>query len=102
MVICSHTRVSDAGAQENCQINGHLTYTRQGIPKSLLEYYGYYALCYNTSTVARLMYLHNYKPFMSLYNTDENVFFLTAFLAPVSQQTVDQIHEMAVEYFKTL
>ena len=70
--------------------------------KSLLEYYGYYALCYNTSTVARLMYLHNYKPFMSLYNSDENVFFLTAFLAPVSQQTVDQIHEMAVEYFKTL
>jgi hypothetical protein len=70
--------------------------------KSLLEYYGYFALGYNTATVARLMYLHNYEPFMSLYNANENVFNLTAFIGSAPQQIIDQIHEMAVEYFKTL
>lgn len=70
--------------------------------KSLLEYYGYFALSYNTATVARLMYLRNYEPFMSLYNTNESVFNLTAFLGLASQQIIDQVHEMAVEYFKTL
>jgi hypothetical protein len=68
----------------------------------LLEHYGYFALSHNTATVARLMYLHNYEPFMSLYNANESVFYLTAFIGLASQQIIDQIHEMAVEYFKTL
>jgi hypothetical protein len=39
---------------------------------------------------------------MSLYNTNEYVFNLTAFIGAAPQQIIDQIHEMAVEYFKTL
>jgi hypothetical protein len=70
--------------------------------KSLIEYYGYFALGHSTATVARLMYLHNYEPFMSLYNSNESVFNLTASIGPAPQQIIDQIHEMAVEYFKTL
>jgi hypothetical protein len=68
----------------------------------LLEYYGYFALGHNTATVARLMYLNNYEPFMSLYNTNEYVFNLTLLIGPAPQKIIDQIHEMAVEYFKTL
>ena len=70
--------------------------------KSLIDYYSYVALGYNTAIVARLMYLHNYEPFMSLYNTNEYVFNLTVLIGPAPQKIIDQIHEMAVEYFKTL
>ncbi|MBW6481222.1 MAG: hypothetical protein K0B37_17470 [Bacteroidales bacterium] len=70
--------------------------------KSLLDYYGYFALRHNTATVARLMYLHKYEPFMSLYKANEYVFNLTAYISAAPQQIIDQIHEMAVEYFKTL
>ena len=69
---------------------------------SLLDYYGYISLNYNTAIVARIMYLHNYEPFMSLYKANESVFFLTSRIAWVSSQIIDQVHEMAVEYFKTL
>lgn len=70
--------------------------------KSLINYYSYFALGHNTATVARLMYLHNYEPFMSLYNTNEFVFNLTTFIGTAPQQIIDQVHEMAVAYFKTL
>lgn len=70
--------------------------------KSLLEYYGYFALGHNTATVARLMYLQHYEPFMSLCNANESVFSLTVSIGSAPQQIIDQIHEMAVEYFKTL
>lgn len=70
--------------------------------KSLLDYYGYIGLNYNTATVARIMYLHKYEPFMSLYEANESVFLLTSQIAWVSPEIIDQVHEMAVEYFKTL
>lgn len=71
--------------------------------KSLIDYYSYFALGHNTTTVARLMYLHKYEPFMSLYNTNEHVVYLTDLIGvTVPKEIIDQIHEMAVEYFKAL
>lgn len=70
--------------------------------KSLLEYYGYFALGHNTATVARIMYLNKYEPFMESYKTDVYVLNLTESIAAAPPKVIDHVHEMAVEYFKTL
>jgi hypothetical protein len=70
--------------------------------KSLINYYSYAALNYNTATVARLMYLRNYEPFMSQYQTNEYISYLTDFIGPIPRQYIDQVHELAVTYFNTL
>jgi hypothetical protein len=70
--------------------------------KSLIDYYSYFALGHNTATVARLMFLHKYEPFMSYYYSNENVAYLTDLIGvSVPTQIIDLIHDMAIEYFKT-
>jgi hypothetical protein len=70
--------------------------------KSLLNYYGYFALGHNTATVARLMYLSNYEPFMTFYRTNVWVLNFTKLISPAPSYIIDQIHDMAVDYYDTL
>lgn len=70
--------------------------------KSLIIHYGYFALGHNTATVARLMYLNNYEPFLALYKTNVWVLNLTELISPAPPLIIDQIHEMAIEYYRTL
>jgi len=70
--------------------------------KTLLNHYGNFALGHNTATVARLMYLHQYEPFIALYKTNEWVFNLTELISPAPPEIIDQVYNLAVEYYSTL
>jgi hypothetical protein len=70
--------------------------------KSEIDYYGYFALQYCSTTVARMMYMRNYEPFMSLYQTNEWIFYLTESFGPCPDQLIDQVHELALTFYETL
>jgi hypothetical protein len=71
------------------------------LEKTELEYFDYFGLTFSTATLARMMLIRNYEPFVSLYNTNEFVFSLTEFFG-TSISTIELIHELAVEYSKKI
>jgi len=68
------------------------------LEKTELEHFGYLGLTYSTTTVARMMLISNYAPFVSLYNTNMFVLNLTEEYGPAASSTIELIHEMALEY----
>jgi hypothetical protein len=72
------------------------------LEKTEPDYYGYFGLSFSTVNVARMMLIRNYEPFVSLYNTDEIVFSFTETYRPDDPSLIELIHEMALEYSKTI
>ena len=72
------------------------------LEKTELEHFGYLGLTYSTTTLARMMLISNYEPFVSLYNTNVFVLNLTEEYGPANSSTIELIHEMALEYSKKI
>jgi hypothetical protein len=70
------------------------------LEKTELEYFGYFALTFSTTTISRIMYKSNYTPFVSLYNTNLAVQNITEFYRPSDSSAIKTIHQMALEYSK--
>jgi hypothetical protein len=66
------------------------------------DYFGYAGLAFSTATLARMMLINNYEPFVSLYNTDDIVFSFTETYSPDDPSLIELIHEMALEYSKKI
>jgi hypothetical protein len=66
------------------------------------DYFGYAGLSLTTATLARIMLINNYEPFVSLYNTDDIVFSFTEVYRPDDPSLIEFIHTMALEYSKTI
>lgn len=70
------------------------------LEKTELEYFGYFALTYSTTTISRIMFKSNYEPFVTLYNTNWIVQNITELYGPSDSSTIKKIHQMALEYSK--
>ena len=66
------------------------------------DYFGYASLNFIASVLARMMLADNYEPIISLYNSDQVIKELTEFYSPLDISRIELIHEMAVEYSKTI
>jgi hypothetical protein len=66
------------------------------------EYFGYASIKFISTTLARMMLIGKYEPFVSLYNSNQWVLELTEFYNPVDISTFELIHEMALEYSLTI
>jgi hypothetical protein len=72
------------------------------LEKTEPDYYGYFGLSFSTVNVARMMLIANYKPFVSLYNIDDIVYNFTETYRADDASLIELIHEMALEYSKTI
>ena len=70
------------------------------LEKTELDYFGYFALTYCTTTLARMMLINNYAPFVSLYNTNVIVLNITETYGPADTSAIELIHETALQYSK--
>lgn len=68
------------------------------LEKTELEYFGYFGLTYSTATLARMMLISNYEPFVSLYDRNEFIFSITEEYGPSNSSLIELIYEMAMEY----
>lgn len=68
------------------------------LKKTEADYFDYYSMMYPLATLARMMKIKNYAPFISLYNTNEIVLNITELYSPSHPPTLEQILEIAEEY----
>lgn len=66
------------------------------------DYFGYASLNFIAAVLARMMLVGNYEPFLSLYNTDQFIYELTEYYRIVNIPRIELIHEMAIEYSRTI
>ncbi|MGE5457855.1 MAG: hypothetical protein ACM3RX_05835 [Methanococcaceae archaeon] len=66
------------------------------------EYFGYASIKFISTTLARMMLIGRYEPFVSLYNSNQWVLELTEFYNPVDTSTFELIHKKAIEYSKNI
>ncbi len=72
------------------------------LEKTEIEHFGYFGLTYSTATLARMMLISNYEPFVSLYNTNDYVKYITEEYGPSDASLIELIYEIAIEYSKNI
>ena len=72
------------------------------LEQSQLKYYGYQGLVFSSTTLARMMLVRNYGPFLRVYSSDVLVLNITKTYTPPVGSALNLIYELAVEYSKNL
>lgn len=72
------------------------------LKKTEMDFYGYFGLSFNTTQVARMMLLRKYEPFVSLYNSNNDVHNLTESFVPYYTSLIELIDSISRDYLKKI